>query len=113
MTTEQSEKQRTDKQNNALWKYFEILSESLNDAGLDLRKVLKTSVNIPWSKNTICEYIWRPIMRIQTGKESTTSLTTKETTEIYDVINRHLSEKFGLSVEWPSLDSIINKSRTI
>jgi len=91
--------------------YFTQLAEALNDAGLDMRKTLKPSIEIPWSSKSIKEYLWRPIMKAQCGKESTTELTTKEIDQIFDVINRHLSEKFGLFVEWPSLESLINKSR--
>jgi len=109
--TEQSEKQRTIQQNKALWKYFEALAQEFSDHGLDMKKVLKPEIDIPWNKNTICEFLWKPIMKIQCGKESTTELTTKEIDEIYDTINRHLSEKFGITVEWPSNESLINNSR--
>lgn len=105
------DKPRTESQNKALHLYFTQLAEMLNDAGLDMRKVLKPSISIPWTSQTIKENLWKPIMKAQTDKSSTTELTTKEITEIYDTINRHLSEKFGISVEWPSLESLINKSR--
>lgn len=105
------DKIRTIQQNKALWKYFEALAQEFSDHGLDMKKVLRPEIDIPWNKDTICEFLWKPIMKAQTDKSSTTELTTKEITEIYDTINRHLSEKFGISVEWPSLDSLINKSR--
>lgn len=99
------EKQRTDQQNKSLHLYFTQLAETLNDAGLDMRKVLRPSIDIPWSGETIKEYLWKPIMEFQLQKSSTTELTTKEIDEIYDTINRHLSEKFGITVEWPSNES--------
>ena len=105
------EKQRTKQQNRSLHLYFTHLAETLNESGLDMKKVLKPEIDIPWTSKNIKEFLWRPIMKAYTQKESTTELTTKEITEIYDTINRHLSEKFGISVEWPSLESLINKSR--
>ena len=105
------EKQRTELQNRSLHLYFTQLAEELNNSGYDMKKVLKPSVDIPWNSKSIKEFLFRPIMKIQTGKSSTTELTTKEIDEIYDVINRHIGEKFGIHVEWPSLDSLINKSR--
>ena len=83
----------------------------LNDAGLDMRKVLKPSISIPWTSQTIKENLWKPIMKIQTGKSSTTEMTTKDIDEVYDVINRHLGEQFGITVEFPSQESLINNSR--
>ena len=72
------EKIRTIQQNKALWKYFDALAQEFSDHGLDMKKVLKPEIDIPWNKDTICEFLWKPIMKIQTGKESTTELTTKE-----------------------------------
>ena len=43
-------KQRTLQQNKALHKYFEILADTLNEAGLDARVVLKPEIEIPWTK---------------------------------------------------------------
>lgn len=105
------DKPRTEAQNKALHLYFTQLAEVLNDSGYDMKKVLKPTVDIPWSSKNIKEFLWRPIMKIQTGKESTKDLTTKEIDEVFDVINRHLSEKFGITIEFPSIDSLINKSR--
>jgi len=105
------DKPRTESQNKALHLYFSHLAEILNDNNLDMRKVLKPSINIPWTAKSIKEYLWRPIMKIQLGKDSTTELTTKEIVEVYDVINKHLGEQFGITVEFPSQESLINNSR--
>jgi len=42
--------QRTTKQNSALHKFFELVAETLNSAGLDMRKALRADIDIPWSK---------------------------------------------------------------
>ncbi len=105
------EKQRTDLQNRSLHLYFTQLAEELNNNNLDMRTVLKPDIEIPWSATSVKNFLWRPIMKIQTSKESTTELTTKEIDEIFDVINKHIGEKFGIHVEWPSSEALINKSR--
>ena len=92
---------RTLKQNKALHKYCEMLAEALNDAGLDMRTVLKPGVAIPWNKERVKDALWRPIQEAMTDKESTTELDTAEPSRIYDVLDRHLGEKFGLHVPWP------------
>lgn len=96
------EKQRTTTQNKAKHKYFELLAVALNDAGLDMRKVLKEGVDIPWNKDAVKEHLWRPIQKVITGKASTTELTTAEPSEIYNVLSRHISYKFGINIPWPS-----------
>lgn len=107
-----NEKQRTSQQNRALHLLFTHLAEELNDAGFDMRKTLKPGVEIPWSGKTIKEYLWRPIMKAQLGKESTTEMTTKDIDRVFETINRHLGEKFGLHVDFPSVESIMMDLRT-
>lgn len=105
------EKIRTDKQNRALHLYFTHLAEELNNAGYDMRKTLKPSVEIPWTSRTVKDFLWRPIMKAQVMKESTTELTTKEIDLIFDTLNRHLSEKFGVSVMFPSIEQLMMENR--
>lgn len=100
-------KQRTLKQNNALHKMFELLADELNTAGLDMRKTLKESIDIPWSKDTVKDYLWRPIQKAQLQKSSTTELTTKDIDSVFETLNRHLGEKFGLHVDFPSIEQVI------
>ena len=95
--------QRTPKQNKALHKYFTLLADALNSAGLDMRKTLRNDIEIPWDEYNVKEFLWRPIQEAMTGKHSTTELTTAEPSEIYAVLDRHLGEKFGIHVSWPSL----------
>ena len=98
---------RTVAQNKALHLYFTHLSESLNDAGFDIRKTLEPGIAIPWTGKTIKELLFRPIMKAQLGIESTTDLSTKDIDKLIDTITRHLGEKFGLSVQFPSIETIM------
>jgi len=100
---------RTIQQNKALHLFYAHLAEELNNAGLDMRKTLKPEIDIPWSPQTIKEYLWRPIQIAQLGKRSTTDLNTDEIDKIFDTINRHLGEKFGLNVEFPSIESLMEQ----
>lgn len=98
---------RTPTQNNSLHLYFRLLAQELNDAGLDMKKVLKPSVDISWNEDNIKEYIWRPIQNAQLLKKSTKDLTTKEVDLVYNTINRHLSEKFGIHLPFPSNENLM------
>lgn len=93
---------RTNKQNAALHVYFEDVAEALNNAGLDMEKVLELkTVSIPWSKELVKEALWRPIQEAMIDKESTTEMDTKDPSDIYLVLHRHLAEKLGIDVPWP------------
>lgn len=97
------EKPRTPAQNNALHKFCAMLAETLNDAGLDMRAVIKQDVDIPWTRDTVKDHLWRPIQKAMTGKQSTTEVTTVEPSEIHRVLARHLGEKLGVTCPpWPS-----------
>ena len=98
---------RTNQQNKALHVLFNLLASTLNDAGLDMRKTLKPEIDIPWSGPAIKEFLWRPIQTAQLDKRSTTELTTVEIDQVFDTINKHLGEKFGLHVPFPSINEII------
>lgn len=102
---------RTSLQNRALHLYFTQLAKTLNDAGLDMKKVLKPEIDIPWNGETIKEYIWRPVQKAQLNKASTTELTTKEIDEVFDTINRHLA-KFGVHKAFPSIEAIMDELRS-
>lgn len=96
------EEQRTITQNAAMHKYFELLATALNDAGLDMKAVLKPEVDIPWTKESVKNHLWRPIQKIMMDKESTTEMNTTEPNDIYLVLDRHLAKTHGISVPWPS-----------
>jgi len=102
MQLEKKTTQRTIQQNKALHLFYRLLAEELNSCGLDMRVVLKPEISIPWSPNAVKEYLWRPIQIAQLQKQSTMDLTNVEIDRIYDVINRHLGEKFGVYVPFPS-----------
>ena len=97
-------KQRTLTQNRSIYKYFRMLSDTLNEAGLDMVTVLSEGTRIPWSEDKVKSDIWGKVQLALTGKKSTTELETHEVSEVYDVVNRHLSQTFGVFVPFPSQD---------
>ena len=104
MINQENRKPRTLSQNAALHLYYRMLAEALNDAGLDARKTLKPEIEIPWTPEMIKDLLWRPIQEAMTGKHSTTELNTVDPSEIYQVLDRHLGEKFSLHVPFPSYE---------
>jgi hypothetical protein len=92
--------QRTSVESNALHKYCGMLAKALNDSGLDMRMV-KDDVDLPWSKETVKEFLWKPIQLAVTGEESTTNVKMGDYSKVYDVLNKHLSTNKGIQVFWP------------
>ena len=94
---------RTPTQNASMHKWFELVADTLNNAGLDMKRVLKPDVDIPWTKTSVKEFIWRPIQEAMFDKESTTEANKVEYGEIEEVIRRHLAQKHGVSLPpWPT-----------
>lgn len=90
------ERQRTKKQNNTIHRYLRALVHDLNEAGLDMRTVLKPEVEIPWTEESAKEFLWRPIMKILFDIESTCDMTTDQVNEVYQILSRHLATKFAI-----------------
>jgi len=93
--------QRTLRQNRALHKYFSMLADALNDAGLDMKKTLKPEIEIPWTPENVKNHLWRPIQEAYLTKESTTELETPDVQKVYKVLDRYLAEKHGVSIAFP------------
>lgn len=109
---EQKPKQRTLTQNAALHKYFELVSDTLNESGLDIKKTLASNAEVPWSPPLVKELIWRPIMKAQLQKPSTTQLTTKEIDAVLDTIARYLGQNHGVTVEFPSISTLLHEQQS-
>lgn len=98
-------KKRTKAQNNALQVYCRELAEAFSDRGLDMKRVLKKEIDIPWTGDSVREYLWKPLQKVVIQKESTTDANTNEYSKVYDVLNRHIADKYGFSVPFPSREN--------
>lgn len=95
---------RTLSQNNALHLGLEMIAKTLNEAGLDMKKVLKPEIDIEWTKDTVKKYMFKPVMEMLTQKKSTTELDkVSEITEIWDTLMKFLGEKHAVEyIPFPS-----------
>ena len=89
-------------QNKALWLWFTMVAETLNDGGMDIRTFIREEIEIPWSKDSVHELLWIKLQIAMTGKKSTTKINTQEINKIMDVIIRTAGER---SVELPPFPS--------
>lgn len=93
---------RTGQQNKAMHKFFSLLADALNSAGLDIKQTLKEDFEIPWNEHTVKELIWRPVQMAMYNIESTTNLDKMQVSDIYETINRQMASKHGVGVAFPS-----------
>ena len=97
---------RTVKQNNSMHKYLAIVAKKLNDAGLDIKQVIKADVS--WTTTSVKELMWRVIQIAMFSKKSTTSLKTDEVTQIHKIMDNHLVSRLGIEpTDFPSVESMI------
>ena len=96
---------RTNLQNASLHKYCTLMACELNQHGFDMHKVLSEAIAIPWNDVLVKELMWRPVQLAMVGEKSTTKANRKDYGAIYDVINRYISEAFGVYVPWPSKET--------
>lgn len=94
---------RTSKQNDSLHRWFELVAKALNESGKSVQIILKHKLDIDWTSDLVKELLWRTAQLAITGKKSTTRLDkTSEIDVIFEHLNRHLGEKFGIHVPFPS-----------
>jgi len=113
---EQIEAKRTLQQNKALHLYFRLISDMFKENGIDARMFFKPEIEIPISPEMVKEQIWKPVMQLYLSKKSTTELNKNgDIDEIVDILNRHLSEKFGglgyEFVEFPSYEQLFYQTQ--
>jgi len=94
---------RTSAQNRALHLFFKLLATELNDGGHTVQLVIKQKLDVDWTEQLIKEILWRPAQIAVLGKTSTKDLSKSSDLErIYDHLNRHIGEKFGVHVPFPN-----------
>lgn len=98
------QKQRTLTQNAALHLWLQQVADYLNAAGLDMKKVMKPHVDIPWTMVSAKEHLWRPIQHVLIDKKSSAQASTVDIQIVYQTLSSHLIQKFQLPhlPHWPS-----------
>jgi hypothetical protein len=100
-----TEIKRTQTQNKALHKYFELLAQALNEAGYTVQLVLKEKMELDWDKDMVKDLLWRSAQQAILRKRSTMELNKQQDIDkVYEHLNRHMAEKFGLHVPFPSME---------
>jgi hypothetical protein len=104
---------RTNRQNNAIHLYFEMIADTLNEYHLYCNKeFFKDSWEIEWRPEMVKELMWKPVQKILTGKLKTSELNTTEVQRIVEVFERNFAEK-GISVVFPSQETLFEQNEIL
>lgn len=122
--------QRTVTQNASLWLSSDLLAVELNEAGYNINAAIEAGLlknAVPWTQQNIIEVMVRPIMKAlwpegpldecgkiqpwrDPDKPSTTQLSTKQIGEVWEIVNRAVSDRFGITAIWASKESQYDKA---
>ena len=94
-------KQRSLPQNSALHLFLRQVSDAMNDAGIEQHVFFNEGFTVSWNDKTIKNEIWRPVQKAVCGELSTKKPTRAQYIEIYEYINRKLSDH-GIHIPWPT-----------
>ena len=104
--------QRTNTQNRSYWLWLTQLAEGLNDAGFSVNDRVVIELDVPFTKDNLHELCAKPYLKALFGKTSTTELTTNEEQILYSYLDKAISERTGVHLEWPSIESMENEALT-
>lgn len=106
-------KARSIPQNSSIHLYCGKLSDAFNNGGFDMKVVFDKMIKsffISWSMILVKQVMWHKIQYALFDIESTTKLTTDQVTVVYEHINRFTAENFGISIQFPSQESLMYES---
>ena len=98
---------RTTKQNSALHLLFTIISNQLNEMGMEFQYhgLTGRTLSIRHNPLLVKEMIWKPIQFALFRIKSTTKINTEQINEIVDVLAKYFGDK-GIVIEFPSKETI-------
>ena len=99
---------RSLQQNRALYKFFSLLSEALNEKSFDMRMIIRNEIAIEWTPDSVKQYLWKPLQKALLGSDSTTKLKTTDIDIVFDNLNRVIVErtKGEVHIPFPSWESL-------
>ena len=96
-------KTRSSQQNRALHLFFSMVSDALNEMGLEFTfiGVKGLELQVMYTPLIVKDFLWRPIQKALFDIESTKELTTDQINKILDVIVKFFAEQ-GTGLTFPS-----------
>lgn len=101
-------KARTPTQNRALHLWFEFIANELNNMGQTFvyAGLVQDTLECEYTKDIVKHQVIKPFMKVMFDKTSTTKLETGEINKLIDAINLYFSERRGVQLPFPSIQSL-------
>jgi hypothetical protein len=103
--TTSTDKKATPAQRGSLHVWCDQVAAVLNDAGLPMEKKALFSddmIEVDWNLYLVKEHIYKPMLKVLTGKASTEKQTTVDPSKVAEHLVRHFSSKGVVLPRWPS-----------
>lgn len=98
---------RTNQQNKALHLWLTRLADELNESGQSMGDGVLIRLPIAYTQHNLKELVVKPVMNaLYPDITSTTQLTTKQLTHLYQYLDYVISERSGVHVEFPNYENI-------
>lgn len=94
---------RTNQQNRALFLFFKMAADALNEIGhtYTYSDLEGETINIRWNEHLFKEFTWKPIQAVMFGTDSTTKLKRNEIDPILDSIFEMFG-RLGIEINFPN-----------
>ena len=90
---------RTDPQNKSAHLWFDELADALNASGYTVNSKEVLRLDVPWTKDNVKEFLFRPVMKaMYPDKTSTAQLTKAEWSAVVEALNLALGERVGVQL---------------
>jgi hypothetical protein len=87
-----------------------MVADDMNAAGYDAHQVISLPIRL--TPEIVKDCIFKVIMHaLYPDKTSTTELSTIEIQDVYENMNAATGQKFGISMDWPSDESLSEEQR--
>jgi hypothetical protein len=98
---------RTDTQHRALFKYLGDLANALNEAGVDQKMFIDhlKGWELPITKEFL-HHIWKLKQEKMFTTNSTKDLEVSQVSQVYDVVNKFVSQEFGIECAFPTAQEL-------
>ena len=112
LITEMNDMNRTTQQNKALHLWLAQLANELNVSGQSLGDGILIRVPVAFTGDNLKENVLKPYMNaLHPEYDSTTELSTTEMIELCDNLGLIIAERSGVSIPFPSLESLSEEQR--
>ncbi|MCJ8336759.1 MAG: hypothetical protein MJH10_21465, partial [Epibacterium sp.] len=96
----------SDKQRNALHVLCRELAEKLNDAGVFIRHPSNEEIEVPFTMESVKLHYFKYTASVLYGTDSTEKLSTKQLTELVEIVLSRIAEVHNVVVFFPTRDFI-------